>query len=514
MIKKTFFFILCFFILNLSLFSYSFEKGGRVLIYTNYEPKTLIPIFEYNNEIKNIYNLVYSGLLGIDDNFEYYPDLAVYIPTVYNRGVEYINDKMVVTYKLRDLIFWHDGKPITSEDIKFTWQLYINTDIEKDKNIDIEGYRLIQRIETPDEKTIKIYFDKNYSNYKSLFKYILPKHAFVNTKISKNHWFNKNPIGSGPFKLVEWKNNYLVLDSNKRYYKNKSYLDQIVIMYSKFNNDILENFNNKKIHILDTDLKNISYNKNFVKIPENYLEEIIFNTKDSYMSDLNLRKAIAYLINREELLKNNKDLVPAWSDIHPNSQIYDNYLKNKYFYDYKKSNYYFDKSLWRVNPKTGFRENNKKEELNLNILFTKSDIHYKIANYLKNNLKILGVKTTLKEVNEEDIKNNNYDILIYKRFITTDGSEREYYFSENRIIPNGKNFSKYSNQTLQAILSDVSRLSDKNSQKIINNILAEEIPTLPLFIYVKNILVADNLNNFRPNLYSGNTWNSFEWWLN
>lgn len=491
------------------------EKGGRVFIYSNYEPKNLIPLFENNNEIKNIYNLIYSGLLGTDDNFEYYPDLAVSIPTVSNRGVEYINNKMIINYKIRDLAFWHDGKPVISEDIKFTWQSYINPNIEKDKSIDLEGYNLIEKIETPDDKTVKIFFSKNYSNYKSLFKYILPKHIFKNLKLDKNHPANKIPVGSGPFQIIDWKKNYLVLDSNKRYYKNKSYLDQLVIRYSDFNESILNDFKNKKLHILNVDIKDSNFSsKNIVKIPENYIEELVFNTKDSPMKDLNLRKAISYLINREKLLKGNNNLISAWSDIHPNSQIYDNYLKNKYFYDFKKSNYYFDKASWKVNPKTGLRENNKKEELDLKILITNNTIHSKIANYLKDNLKYLGVKSSIKEVNEEDISKNNYDILIYKRISTTDGSEREYYFSENRIAPNGKNFSKYSNQNLQAILSDTERINSKDSQKNINYILSEEIPTLPLFMYVKNILVSENLNNFRPNSYLGNTWNSFEWWLN
>lgn len=514
MVKKILLLILCFFFISINSKLFSAEKGGKVVICTNYKPNSLIPIFEDNNQVRNIYNLIYSGLLGIDDNFEYFPDLAISIPTLSNRGVEYINNKMVVTYKIRDLAFWHDGSEITSDDVKFTWQLYINPNIDKDKLINLEGYKLIEKIETPNKKTVKIIFSKNYPKYKSLFKYILPKHIFKNLGINKNHPANKFPIGSGPFKLVDYNENYLVLDSNKKYYKSGPYLDQIVIRYSDLNQNILEDFKAKKINILDIDIKNQLVNdKNIKKIPENYIEELVFNTKDSHMKDLNLRKAISYLINREKLIEGNINLVSAWSDIHPNSQIYDDYLRNKYFYDFKKSNYYFDKSLWKVNFKTGLRENNKNERLELKILITNNDIHSKIANYLKNNLKYLGVGTEIKYVNKEDIQKNNYDILIHKRTITTNGSEREYYFSENKIPPNGENFSKYSNQTLQSIVNNIDKLTNKDYQKEITNILSEEIPTLPLFIYVKNILVDEKLNNFKPNSYLGNTWNSFEWWL-
>ena len=64
MIKKFLFLILFSIIFNINSNSIALEKGGRVSIYIEYKPKTLIPIFEYNNEVKNIYNL--TQLLMVD----------------------------------------------------------------------------------------------------------------------------------------------------------------------------------------------------------------------------------------------------------------------------------------------------------------------------------------------------------------------------------------------------------------------------------------------------------------
>ena len=75
-------------------------KGGRAVIFSQEDPKILDPLFNNSESAKSVYNLIYSGLVAVNDNFESYPDLAVVVPTVENKGVVYTNEGMIVTYKL------------------------------------------------------------------------------------------------------------------------------------------------------------------------------------------------------------------------------------------------------------------------------------------------------------------------------------------------------------------------------------------------------------------------------
>jgi peptide/nickel transport system substrate-binding protein len=164
----------------------SFNKGGRVIIYSQEEPQNLSPLFNSSDSAKSVYNLLYSGLVRIDDSFHHYADLAVYIPTPENRGVVENDEGMIVTYKLKDTAFWHDGVPVTSDDIIFTWQSYKNPQIKKIAQDNLDGYSKIYKIDAPDSKTVKIYFSEKYEEYNDLFRYIFTK-TWLCSKKSLNY---------------------------------------------------------------------------------------------------------------------------------------------------------------------------------------------------------------------------------------------------------------------------------------------------------------------------------------
>jgi peptide/nickel transport system substrate-binding protein len=506
----------------------SLVQGGRLVIYSQDEPKLLDPFFNNSEAAKSVYNLIFSGLVKTDENFDYYPDLAVSVPTLSNRGVIRNDEGMIVTYKLRDLIFWHDGAPLTSEDVRFTWQVYTNPDIEKPDSDNLEGYKKIYKIETPDSKTIKMYFKDFYPDYNDLFKYVLPKHGFVPKKllsVSKDHPFNYRPVGSGPFRFVEWKpGERLVLDANPKYYRQKPHLDQIVYTYGKYSNDLNADLDKGRIHLAQTNtaydpaatasLKNIAK----FKVTDLEMEEMAFNMESPLLKDLNLRKAIAYSINRKRVTGSFNNLQSTWTDTHPNSAIYDPGLRYLYNYDSKKSQYILDMLGWQFDQKDGIRKNKDNQPLNLRLVTTDSAIHQAIAKSLQEEMSILGVGLTTKLVKEDDWDSavrfsDSYDLAVYNRKISINGYDRVDFLSRKSFPPNGHNYSRYSSLDAEAVFNNLRNVNNINEQKTVTKLIKEELPVLPLFSYVRNIAVSKKLNNFRPNLVSGNTWNSAEWWL-
>lgn len=502
-------------------------KGGRAVIFSQEDPKILDPLFNNSESAKSVYNLIYSGLVAVNDNFEYYPDLAVVVPTVENKGVVYTNEGMIVTYKLKDFTYWQDGTPLTPSDIKFTWQCYTNPNIQKQKVEELEGYQKITKIESPDDKTVKIYFSEKYADYNKLFRYILPKHGFVPRQllpIDEKHPFNTKPIGSGPFKIVDWKEgNRLILDSNPKYFGTKSHVDQIVYQYGEINKNVLSDFEKGKIHLIQaTSTDNIAAlkSKNYTNknIPLLDLEQLSLNTKSSFLSDVNVRRAIACLANRDKISSKFDNLKPTLSDLHPNSFLYDSRIQDPFIYNQTKATYLLGLSGWKVASK-GTRVNADNKILKLNLITTNTPLHVEIANDLSENLKQIDVALEVKYLSEDDIEKvvrseSAYDILLHKTNISTNGQDRLEKFGSMNVPPQGKNYSRYTTTELDTILNSPSMINDVEAERVISKNLKEEVPIVPLFMYVKNVAYASNLGNFRPNPLDGNTWNSTEWWLN
>ncbi|MBC7475535.1 MAG: peptide ABC transporter substrate-binding protein [Candidatus Sericytochromatia bacterium] len=507
----------------------SLPHGGRLVIYSQDEPKSLDPLFNESESAKAIYNLVYSGLVKVDDNFDSYADLAVTVPTFENKGVIQDGSDMIVTYKLKEMTFWHDGVPVTAEDIIFTWQCYTNPDIKKAPDQNIDGYQKIYKIESTDPKTVKIYFKEHYADYNKLFTYILPKHGFLPKtllSIDSKHPFNYSPIGSGPFKFVDWKpGKRLTLDVNEKYYRPRPHIDQVIYTYGKFNKAVVNDIEKGEIQLFQnasveqknmlTNIKNI----NTLNVASMSMDELAFNTESKILNDLNIRKAIAHAINKEKIAEKFPELKSTWSDSHPNSSIYENKLKDVYLYDMKMSQYLLDNSGWIIDDKDGVRKNSNNMPLELNLITTDSKIHNSIAEYMKENLSYLGIKLNIKSMNDTDfaketIDSTKYDIAIYNKNCSINGEDRKDYLGAKSLPPYGHNYSRFNAPQINDIFNSSNKVNNVDSEKQVSSLLREELPIIPLFSYVRSIAVSNRLNNFRPNMVNGNTWNISEWWLN
>jgi peptide/nickel transport system substrate-binding protein len=138
-------------------------------------------------------------------------------------------DGKTVTFKLRKNVRWHDGKPFTSADVKFTI-------LEVLKKVHPRGpnsFREVSRIDTPDDHTAIFHLDnpapymmRSFSAYESP---MVPMHLLEGQDIKSAPLAN-NPVGTGPFKFVEWKKGqYIRLDKNEDYWQEGlPYLDRIV----------------------------------------------------------------------------------------------------------------------------------------------------------------------------------------------------------------------------------------------------------------------------------------------
>lgn len=177
-------------------------------------------------------SLILEPLLEFNQDSELVPALAVEVPTVENGGVS--EDLMSITYKLQDGIVWADGTPLTADDFVFTWQ-YCTAPLT---GCTVQNFVPVANVEAVDPLTVKITFRAPtpypYIPFVGYLSPVLQKAQFENCigeAAQACSEQNTNPIGTGPYKVKEFRaNDTVVYSINENYrHANKPHFAEVVI---------------------------------------------------------------------------------------------------------------------------------------------------------------------------------------------------------------------------------------------------------------------------------------------
>ena len=284
------------------------KKGGTLVMVVQPEPPTLASYNNTSGPIGQVAPKVYDGLLEYDMKLNPIPSLA--------KSWTESPDGKTVTFKLEEGVRFHDGKPFTSADVQYS----IMEVLKKVHPRGPTNFQEVVAVDTPDAHTA-VFRLKNAAPYmmKALSAYespMVPKHLFEGTDLHNNPYANK-PIGTGPFKFVEWqRGQYMRFDRNPDYWrKGKPYFDRVVarfigeaqtrtaavergeVAYAAYN------------ALPNVDAKRLSKSSTLVVTTKGYemdapIVELEFNTKRKPFDNQKVRQAIAYAIDRKFVIDN------------------------------------------------------------------------------------------------------------------------------------------------------------------------------------------------------------------
>jgi len=200
-----------------------------------------------------IEQLLHSGLLLVDGQGELQPLLAEAVPTVENGLWKVFPDgRMETTWKLKPNVAWHDGQPLTSEDLLFA------ASVVQDRDVAIrpdQAFRFIEAMHAPDARTFVVTWKSPYIDADKLFTQStetrnlpMPRHllesSFLEDRagITQSAYFAAEYVGAGPFRLKEWVfGSHLVVEANDRYVLGRPKVDEITVKFVLDTNTMVAN---------------------------------------------------------------------------------------------------------------------------------------------------------------------------------------------------------------------------------------------------------------------------------
>ncbi len=511
--------------------------GGRIIIGVQQEPEMLSEILNSMATNNMVCNLIFSKFVKYDDHFNLIPDLIREIPTVDNGGIS--KDHRTYTYHLRSGVRWHDGQPLTSRDVRFTFDVIMNPKVNVESR---EGWDVVASLDTPDDTTAVFHLQRPYPDFvgETFFdEPVLPEHLLREETGERFYAsrFHRAPVGSGPFKFKSWTpGSHLELVANRDYYGEGPYLDSIIFKFIPNENTLLVQLKTGEIDAFDN--ANITFMSQLEAIPGVRVyrtpmlmyEHLDLNTENPILADRRVRRALSYATNKAEIAERiyNGLVVAAPLDEFAESRYYSAPAAARATFDLAAARRLLLEAGWKDLDGDGIVErdgsplklsitasagqpNRERTELVLREQYRAIGVDVEILNY---------GPTVLYGTYEDGgiLKRGTFDIAMYAWLSTPEPGRREALYSATSVPPQGQNHPRLRNSELTTLLEQGSTETDPAKRDVIyqrvQEILVDEAAVIPLFWYTAVDPVTERLQNFRPNAtQSADTWNASTWYL-
>jgi peptide/nickel transport system substrate-binding protein len=436
------------------------DPNGMLNLSLSAEPSLLNPILSTDAYSSEVIGKVFNGLIRINEDLKPEPDLA----TSYNVS----EDGTIYTFYLRKDVKWHDGRNFTAEDVSFTFKTIMNPDTNTVRRSNYYINKKPISIIIVNDYVLKIISPEPFAPLlMSLGIEILPEHILNKDDINKSK-FNFNPIGTGPYKFVEWKSGqYIKLVRNENYFGPKPKVKEILYKIIPDTNTNLVSLSKQEIDMAGIpakDLKRFEKDENleifqYQKLHYSYIG---INQVHPILYDIRVRKAISHAINKDSLVRSvlKGKGKAAWLPTSPELWSYPDNQNNipKYDYSPEKSRkllvaagYEFDhqKKLYKKNGK----------ELALTIFVPKGNkVGEKCVQIIQQFLAQVGIKldiqvkewrSLLKIINASD-NPKKFDMVMLGWSLGIDPDSYSIWHSSQ--YPNGFNFIGYRNLAVNKLL--------------------------------------------------------------
>jgi peptide/nickel transport system substrate-binding protein len=507
----------------------------------NQDITSLNPVILASGPLGDLSMFIYSYAVRYDDHARPVPDAVTEVPTVENGDVS--KDGLTLKYKLRHNIKWQDGQPLTCKDVRFTWQAIMNP---HNNVATTDGFKDIKDVDCTDPYVAVVHMKKVYAPFlQQLWGVngnapILPEHLLAKYNDDKGSFntapYNSMPIGSGPFKVIEWQRGTVVkLIANPDYFLGKPKLNEVDYYPMPDENtmetqlqtheiDMLARGSGLKwprLQALASDPKN---GLTAIRVDSFLFDHIDFNLENPVVRDASVRQALAYATNRDEIIAKilHGSETSSQTDQHPKLSWASTNDTVHYPYDPEKARQILDAAGWKVGP-GGIREKNgQRLEFNLSTQ-TESTTGKAVQALLQRDWRDIGVQANVKNYPTAQMFKNDssgtlagshYDVALYAWIAAADPDDSALYTSWN-WGPHGQNYMHWKNEKVDAATRDALATVDQTRRKtayvIEQQQLMKEVPTIILGFRKEPYVYNSDFKGYTPSPVISSFWNPWEY---
>jgi len=465
-------FLFLFLLVNLS-FAANYDPNGRLVMSLGGEISVINPILSTDSTSSAIEGVIFTGLVKVDKNLNFIPDLA--------KSWKVSKNGLVWTFYLRKDVTWHDGASFTAEDAKFTFDTILNPKVNSVRRGDyiIDGKPI--KFTVVNKYTLKALLPKPFAPFLSSASMgILPKHL-LEGKVLDMSDFNRHPVGTGPFIFVEYKaGDHVIVKRNPKYYGGCPKLAEILFKIIPDENTSLVALRSGDIDETGVPPKDFHPMKhvNLFKYDDLVYTYLGFNLRSPKFADVRVRRALSCAVNRKQLI----GLIflgqasPAYSPCAPISWAYSDAVQ-KYEYDPKKAKELLKQAGAKNLEFTVLINHGSKEREKAAIILQQQFERVGV----KMNIKVLEWSALLKVINaKNDPKDFDAVIIGWSTGVDPDS----YSIWHSSQYPKGLNFVGYKNPDVDKLLDAGRREQSKAGRKKIYARMYKDITNDAPYIFL------------------------------
>jgi peptide/nickel transport system substrate-binding protein len=458
--------------------------GTDVVFLIESNPVNLDARFGTDAQSQRIAGLIYSGLVERDAEMNLHGDLAKSWETP---------DALTYVFHLRRGVKFHDGREVTSRDVKATIEFMMNPANKSPKS---GAFRMIRGIEATDAGTVIFRLNEPYSS----FLWNLEKSAVGIVPADAGADFARHPIGSGPFRFVrQVQDEEVVLQreppeiAERTASEGGPYISKIRRVTFRIVPDAIVRALELRKGAADAEVSSLSADMIAVmtKLPQLEVTErpgtnfayLGMNLEDVTLAKREVRQALAYATDRASLVKYllHGEARLASGILPPNHWAYEGNLKN-YGYDPAQAEKLLDRA--------GLARDARGVRFHVTLKVSTQEQSRLVGAVLQEQWKKVGVALEVRPLEEatlfSDLTRGNFQIS-FSRWVgaNNDPDVFSLVFSSKRIPPNGANRGHYRNARVDALIDAIRMEMDQGKRKElcseVQKIVAEDLPYIPMW---------------------------------
>jgi peptide/nickel transport system substrate-binding protein len=475
----------------------------------------LNPLFDYYNQADHdVDRLLYCQLIKFDDRGIPEGDLAE------SWGIS--KDGKVYNFSIRGNAVWHDGQPVTSQDVIFTVESMRADSLPLPE--DLKALWKQVELNSLDDKTLQFRLPEPFAPFLDYLTFgILPKHLLGNTPPADlaNSQFNLRPLGCGPYRFDHLtaeggQVDSVVLSANEDYYAGRPFIDQVVFRYYPDSLTALAAYQQEDVlgisqittDILEPALSETGLNLYTGRLPN--LTLIYLNLGKAelpFFQEPAIRRALLMGLNRQRMIDRlmNGQGVIADGPIFPATWAYYENIE-RVPYDYENALKMIKEAGYTIPAEGGDVRTKEGVALAFDLAYADDGINGSLAESIQQDWAKLGIKVNLKALPFDELLSAYLEPRTYQAALVTLNLTRTpdpdpYPFWDQAQISGGQNYAQWNDRQASEFLEQARITADIGERaKAYRNFqvrFSKDLPALPLFYPVYSYGVNAQVQNVR-----------------